>query len=115
MSSGPGPKRPGPLPRAVAALMPVVSRARWPTEGTALPPRPEGVRGRRHAHRRKGSGAGVVLVPLAAVAAVMAVVLGGYGPLAGKGAPAPCAPAPPRSGSPTRALSPLRAGQAPQK
>lgn len=47
-------------------------------ERTALSPRPERVRGRRHAHRRKKSNAGAVLVPVAAIAAVVTVVVGAY-------------------------------------
>jgi hypothetical protein len=43
-----------------------------------LSPRPERVRGRRHAHRRAGSGTGALLIPVAAVAAVTGVVAGAY-------------------------------------
>ena len=55
-----------------------VSRARLAEERTALSPRPKRVRGRRHAHRRGRSGAGAVMVPVAAVAAVVVVAIGAY-------------------------------------
>ncbi|MGE5285855.1 MAG: lytic transglycosylase domain-containing protein [Micromonosporaceae bacterium] len=43
-----------------------------------MSPRPERVRGRRHAHRRAGSRTGALLIPISAVAAVTAVVVGAY-------------------------------------
>lgn len=43
-----------------------------------MSPRPERVRGRRHAHRRAGSRTGALLIPVSAVAAVTGVVVGAY-------------------------------------